>query len=111
MDKKFVNEMTLRIIKENTELPTVVRNHILDTMNRSISYEELVSHTSGEFLTENITVIDQLSIDDSDEFVHLIEDRLTEQYEGYNSADVWKMIIDSADSLKRFLKFKGIEVK
>jgi len=78
-------------------------------MKTTISHEEIISHVSGEYLTENLTVVEQLT-EDSDEFVSIINERVIELYENLDASEVWELITNSAESLENFLKFKSIDI-
>ena len=74
---------------------------------QTISYEELIEQISGEYLTENLSIKEQV---ESDNIITIVTERLTEPFEDYDSSDVMEWIENGATSLKNFLVRKGIEV-
>jgi len=74
---------------------------------QTISYEELIEQISGEYLTETLSIKEQV---ESDNIITLVTERLTEPFEDYDGSDIMEWIENGATSLKNFLVRKGIEV-
>jgi len=74
---------------------------------QTISYEELIEQISGEYLTETLSIKEQV---ESDNIITLVTERLTEPFEDYDGSDIMEWIENGATSLKNFLVRKGIDV-
>lgn len=75
----------------------------------SITFNDLLIHVSGEYLTDNFP--EHLSTMSQEEIEDYIQKHVWEAVEDMEPKDIWLLIESGAYALFRFLQSKGISVR